>query len=131
MRVTPLLFGGLLLLLGSRPSHAQESILNDQPVKPSVAEEPVAIKPTADERFGARLLTPYLEKLVDLPPVIRDLEVDWNTRSYYFNRNRFESGRKEAFTLGGALRARTGWLADHLKIAATLFTSQKLIGKQD
>jgi hypothetical protein len=131
VRVAPLIFGGILLLLGSRPSHAQESILNDQPVKPSVAEEPVAIKPTVEERFGAGLLTPYLEKLVALPPVIRDLEVDWNTRSYYFNRNRFESGRKEAFTLGGALRARTGWLADHVKIAATLFTSQKLIGKQD
>jgi hypothetical protein len=132
-RVTRLLFGGILFLplLVSAPSHAQESILNDKPVTPSVTEEPVAIKPTVDERIGDGVLTPYLKKLVDLPPVIRDLELDWNTRSYYFNRNRFGSGRKEAFTLGGALRVRTGWLADHLKIAATLFTSQKLIGKQD
>ena len=105
--------------------------MNDQPVTPSVAEEPVAIKPTVDERIGAGLLTPYLKKLADLPPVIRHLEFGWNTRSYYFNRNRFGSGRKEAFTLGGALRVRTGWLVDHFKIAATLFTSQKLIGKQD
>ncbi len=126
-------FGGILflLLLASHPCHAQESILNDQPVTPSVTEEPVAIKPTADERIGAGLLTPYLKKLADLPPVIRHLELGWNTRSYYFNRNRFESGRKEAFTLGGALRVGTGWLADHFKIAATLFTSQKLIGKQN
>jgi hypothetical protein len=128
-----LLFGGILflLLLVSPPCHAQESILNDQPVTPSVTEEPVAIKPTVDERIGAGLLTPYLKKLADLPPVIRHLELGWNTRSYYFNRNRFGSGRKEAFTLGGALRVGTGWLADHFKIAATLFTSQKLIGKQD
>jgi hypothetical protein len=131
--VTQLLFGGILalLLLVSPPSHAQESILNDQPVTPSVTEEPVAIKPTVDDRIGAGLLTPYLKKLADMPPVIRHLELGWTTRSYYFNRNRFESGRKEAFTLGGALRVRTEWLADHLKLAATLFTSQKLIGKQD
>jgi hypothetical protein len=132
-RAAWLVFGGILslLLLVSSPCHAQESILNDQPVKPSVAEEPVAIKPTIEERIGAGVLTPYLKKLADLPPVIRDLKIDWNTRSYYFNRNRFESGRKEAFTLGGALRARTGWLADHLQVAATLYTSQKLIGKKD
>jgi hypothetical protein len=99
-------------------------------VAPSVTEEPVAIKAPVDERVGAGVLTPYLKKLADLPPVIRDLEVGWNTRSYYFNRDRFESGRREAFTLGGALRVRTGWLADHFKIAATLFTSQKLIGKK-
>jgi hypothetical protein len=132
-RGTLLLFGGILflLLLVSPPCHAQESILDDQPVAPSVTEEPVAIKPTVDERIGAGLLTPYLKKLADLPPVIRDLELGWNTRSYYFNRNRFENGRKEAFTLGGALRVKTGWLADHFRLAGTLFTSQKLIGKQD
>jgi hypothetical protein len=124
------LLGGILLVLVSPPSHAQEAILNDQPVAPSVTEEAVSIKPTVDERPRAGLLAPYLEKLPDLPPVIRDLEVGWNTRSYYFNRNRFESGRKEAFTLGGALRVRTGWLADHFAIAGTLFTSQKLIGKK-
>jgi hypothetical protein len=132
-RVTRLLFGEILVLflLVSSASHAQEAILNDQPVTPSVTEERVAIKPTVDERIGAGLLTPYLKKLADLPPVIRHLEIGWNTRSYYFNRNRFESGRREAFTLGGAFRVRTGWLADHLRIAGTLFTSQKLIGKQD
>ena len=131
-RAACLFFGGILslLVLVSHRSHAQEAILNDRPVTPSVTEEPVAIKVTVDERIGAGVLTPYLKKLADLPPVIRDLEVAWNTRSYYFNRNRFENGRREAFTLGGALRLRTGWLADHLQIAGTLFTSQKLIGKK-
>jgi len=133
LRAIRLLFGGVLvyLLLVAPPSLAQEAILNDRPVTPSVAEEPVSIKPTLDERIGTGVLTPYLHKLAHLPPVIRDLEVGWNTRSYYFNRDRFESGRREAFALGGALRLRTGWLADHFKIGGTLFTSQKLIGKKD
>ncbi len=130
-RVALIRSGGILLLLISPASHAQEAILDDRPVAPSVTEEPVAIKPTVEERIGDGVLTPYLKKIADLPPVIRDLQIGWNTRSYYFNRNRFESGRREAFTLGGALRARSGWLADHVQIAGTLFTSQKLIGKKD
>jgi hypothetical protein len=130
--VIRILFGGaFLLLLVSSPSHAQEAILNDQPVKASVTEEPVSIQPTLDERIDAGVLTPYLKRLADMPPVIRDVEIGWNTRSYYFNRNRFESGRKEAFALGGALRMRSGWLADTVQLAGTLYTSQKLIGKQD
>jgi hypothetical protein len=130
--VIRIFFGGALvfLLLVSSPSYAQESMLDDKPVAPSVTEEPVAVKVAVDETMGVGVLTPFLKKLAHLPPVIRDLEVGWNTRSYYFNRNRFESGRREAFALGGALRVKSGWLADHLRIAGTLFTSQKLIGKK-
>jgi hypothetical protein len=131
LKVVGLLLGAILLLFVSIPSHAQESITDDKPVAPSVTEEPVSIKPTVDEYVRAGFLTPYFDtKFANLPPVIRDLEVGWNTRSYYFNRDRFDSGRREAFALGGALRVKTGWLADHFAVAATLFTSQKLIGKK-
>jgi len=83
LRAIRILFGGTLvyLLLVSPPSQAQEAILNDRPVTPSVAEEPVSIKPTLDERIGIGVLTPYLHELANLPPVIRHLYVGWSTRS--------------------------------------------------
>jgi hypothetical protein len=125
------LMGGILLLLVSHPSHAQESVTDDQPVTASVTEEPVSIRAMVGKRIRTGHLFPYVEeKLATLPPFLRDLKIGWDTRSYYLNRDRFSSGRSEAFTLGGALRARTGWLADHLAVAGTLFTSQKLIGKE-
>jgi hypothetical protein len=129
--VARLLMGGILLLLISDPSHAQESVSDDQPVAPSVTQEPVTIRAMVGERIRTGQLFPYFEeKLADLPPFIRDLKIGWNTRSYDFNRDRFSSGRSEAFALGGALHVRTGWLADHFAVAGTLFTSQKLIGKE-
>jgi hypothetical protein len=124
--------GGVFVLLASCPSQAQESLTEDKPVTPSVVEEPVSIKAMADERIRAGRLFPYFKKsLENLPPVIRDFKIGWSTRSYYFNRDRFQGGRSEAFTLGGALRVKTGWLADHFAVGGTLYTSQKLIGKKN
>ncbi len=125
----------LVLVLGSglaaRESHAvDESVLQEETPTRSVEEEPGPLERGFEEppppdpvRF------PRLKRLLaDFPPFLRDTELELEHRTYYFRR-RLNSGREqEALAAGGALRYRSGWLAEHLQIGTSLFTSQKLAG---
>ncbi len=112
---------------------ADESVLREGPPTKSVEEDLDPLdravvdeppKPTS----AIRPLTRMLEKL---PPFFRDSEIEVDLRSYYFRRRFGNGGNAEAWAIGGALRYRSGWLLDRLKIGAALFTSQKLYGPID
>ena len=76
-------------------------------------------------------LFPRLSMLMkELPPFLRDTHLRWNTRTFYLNNSGGEDPRREAWALGGSLTYRSGKLWDLLSVGATLFTSQKLIGKK-
>jgi hypothetical protein len=58
----------------------------------------------------------------------QDASLQLKPRSYYFDRQRDDTADSQAWTLGGALAYRTGWLRERLKLGATLYSSQKLYG---
>ena len=54
------------------------------------------------------------QQLKDAPAFFRDMQLDFNTRSYYFYRDRFDSSVNEAWAMGAAF-----------------YTAQRLYGPKD
>jgi hypothetical protein len=82
------------------------------------------------KRFERSLFPRLKRRLESLPPFWRDTRLALKPRSYYFDRDR-DVGDSVAWTLGGALEHQSGWWKDRLRIASTLYTSQKLYGPSD
>jgi hypothetical protein len=64
-------------------------------------------------------------------PFFRDSKFSGVVRTYYFNRDKYDSTRSEAWALGGWLSYQSGYLADLLRIGATVYTSQPLYAPAD
>lgn len=64
--------------------------------------------------------------LKNTPPFFRDTKLDLNLRTYYLYREKFDDSKLEAWTIGGALTYKSGYLLDHFAIGAALYTSQPL-----
>jgi outer membrane OprD family porin len=64
-------------------------------------------------------------------PFFRDAEIKLNNRSYWFAQDTFGLSKPEALTSGGSLSYRSGYLADFLKLGATVYTSQPLYAPAD
>ena len=71
------------------------------------------------------------EQLADAPPFLRDSKLNLHVRSGYFFEEQFDTNKKEAWALGGWLEYQSGWLFDHLGVAATVYTSQPLYAPHD
>jgi hypothetical protein len=126
-----LLAGVLVALVAPEPSWGGEAQLGDEPAPESVEELGDSLEKGFEEKAPEKTLFPRVKKLLrDLPPFLRDTEMKWNTRSYYFDRRREEDGRSQAWTLGGSLTYRSGWFEEFLSVGAVFYTSQKLIGKE-
>lgn len=77
-------------------------------------------------------ITEWLKgQLKDAPPFLRDSLLNLHIRSGYFFEEQFDDSKKEAWALGGWLEYRSGWLFDHLGVAATVYTSQPLYAPGD
>ena len=64
-------------------------------------------------------------------PFIRDSNVSGQVRSYYFNRDKYEPSRSEAWALGGSLGIQSGYLGNLLRFGAVAYTSQPLYAPDD
>lgn len=63
-------------------------------------------------------------------PFLGDLRLNLRPRSYYFFDRDQQKDKREAWAAGGALDLRTSWWEGRLAAGATLFTSQRLVGKK-
>jgi hypothetical protein len=79
----------------------------------------------------AHRLFPVPENPEDRIPFLHDGRFGAQLRSFYFNQDKFNNTRSEAWTLGGSLAYQSGYLADTLRIGAVAYTSQRLNGPKD
>jgi outer membrane porin, OprD family len=62
---------------------------------------------------------------------LRDTTFSVLLRSYYLDRDNFNTSQSEAWTLGGSAGVNTGYFGDFIAFGATNFTSQRLSGPED
>ena len=110
---------------------AVEAEQDYQPAPKSVEE---TVKPLGDiyyeEPERASIVPRVRDILRGQTPFFRDTELILKPRSYFFSRRRETGTRAEAWALGGALKYKSGYWKDFLRVGATLYTSQRLIGKK-
>ncbi len=126
----------LILLLAMwitpQPVHANEAISQGRTTPSSVEDVVVPMEISFMEKLGLPPVFPLLkQKLQDTPPFFRDTKLDLNVRSYYFYRDNDSQSINGAWTLGGALSYKSGWLWDHFAMGAVLYTSQPLYAPED
>ena len=83
-----------------------------------------------DKLFKFSLFPRLKRRLESLPPFWRDTALTVKPRSFYFDRDR-DSEDSVAWALGGSVEHLSGWWKELLRIATTLYTSQKLYGPSD
>jgi hypothetical protein len=79
----------------------------------------------------AHRLFPLPEKPEDANPFFYDGKFGAQLRSFYFNQDKFNNSRSEAWALGGSLAYQSGYLADLVRIGAVAYTSQRLRGPEN
>lgn len=127
---------GAVLLLGSGVFDAVSQEFQDaeKEAPESLGERPRVFDDVIIEEGvpEAGFLIPGLKRsFPGLEPVLRDSEIRFEPRSYYFYRS-FSDGRAaEAWTVGGALTYESGWIGDTLKLGAVAYTSQRIYGPPD
>lgn len=125
MRVLPLV--GLHLVLAAAAT-AQEVNRGEAPTPDSVEKLDSALTQSFEEERPRYSRFPWLNSAIAaLPPFVRDTEVTFSARTYYWNHWRTDETEGQAWAIGGALRYRSGWLFDAIRIGATVYTSQPLV----
>jgi hypothetical protein len=123
------ILAGLLAILGGvvTPALAQESIPQVTMPPPAVGEDVTYMDDTfkIPPAFGRPFET-LKASLKETPPFFRDTKLDLNLRTYYLYREKFDDSKLEAWTIGGALTYKSGYLLDHFAVGAALYTSQPL-----
>jgi hypothetical protein len=95
-------------------------------LQPDEAPEPERPAPLLRSYF------PRLQEgLENLPPFIRDTDLNLRFRTFYFDRENPNETQNEAWAIGGWLEYRSGWLADTFAIGAVGYTSQPLHAPDD
>lgn len=109
------------------PDYAREK----RPVSDTLDDAKGLITRGFEEKIFVESLFPAIkQRLESMPPFWRDTRLAVKPRSYYFDRDR-DSGDSVAWALGGSMEYQSGWLKQRLRVAATLYTSQKLYGPSD
>ena len=130
--ITTLAAVSLLLFVLDAEIGAQEIILLEYPFPPSVDDDVTAIEVSFKEYvFPAPMFPSLKQQLKDAPAFFRDTQLDFNSRSYYFYRARFDDSVNEAWALGGALSYKSGWFLDRFGMGAAFYTAQRLFGPKD
>jgi len=114
------------------PSFAQEAISLEEPPPDSVHGITTPIERSFTERPPRPGFSPWLkDQLKDLPPFFRDTEIALNLRNYYFQNGNYDDSVNSAWTTGGALSYKSGWLLDRLRVGTTFYWSDNLYGPKD
>src|SRR5262245_21803034 len=77
------------------------------------------------------LFLPLKEKLVSLPPFLRDTDVKAHFRTYFFDRINPDGTQNEAWAFGGWAAYKSGWLLDTFAMGATLYGSAPLVAPEN
>lgn len=132
-RLIGLALGAWLVAVGGgQPGWADEASIEDRPV--SEAHEPPfgRLERVFEERLRKKTLFPRLQDaLTSQPPFLRDTELLAHVRTYYLLRDDADDPDNEAWAAGGWVSYRSGWLADTLRIGATVYTSWPLYAPAD
>jgi len=86
------------------------------------------------KRFRGTFFPRIKNLLADQPPFLRDTQLELNSRTYDFDRDRrgtFDpdgSNDIRALATGGSLSYRSGFLFERIAIGATYYRSQKIVG---
>lgn len=116
----------LAVLNGAGPALGQDAVRGPTP-PPSAATSSVEEgQSPMDESFDFREFR--LEKRVD---ALRDTKFEFNLRTFYFDRHKFDGTDSEAWATGGWVGLKTGYFLDHIAVAVTGFTSQPLYAPDD
>jgi len=110
----------VLLHASARPAHAQQA---------TSAAQPYGAGTTLDRlNFGGVGAEPPPAPPSELPAFIADARFNAQLKTFYFNREKYDSTHSEAWALGGSASFRSGYLANLLRVGAVVYTSQKLVG---
>ena len=64
-------------------------------------------------------------------PFIHDSKFSAQLRTFYFNRDKYDPSRSEAWAIGGWIGFKSGYLADVFRVGAVAYTSQPLYAPDD
>ena len=122
-----ILAGMLMVLAVFTETRAEDEASLELPPPATVEETVSPLDMTFYDWAKRRPITNWLkDKLQDMPPFIRDTDLNLQLRTYYFLDEGLDRTYKEAWAAGGWLEYRSGWLCDLLGVGATLYTSQPL-----
>jgi len=130
-RVGAVLFALITTAFRPSPSFAVEAEHDHKPAPKTVEE---AAKPLGDiyeeEPERASIIPRVRDILRGTTPFLRDTELVAKPRSFFFSRRNDDGTRAEAWALGGAFKYKSGFWKDFFGVGATLYTSQRLVGKK-
>src|SRR5258706_575711 len=113
----------LLLSAGLRPALAQQAAPIDPPYNAATPMYRLDMRnPGADQPPA-----PPSER----PAFIEDAKFNAQLKTFYFNRDKYDNSRSEAWALGGSATFRSGYLADLVRVGAVAYTSQPLYAPSD
>ncbi len=122
----------LLLLCASPSSRAGESSQGEEPAPASVKGLRGPFARALRERIEEETLFPNLKEwLEEQAPFLRDSHATLKSRTYYFDRDRADGTRSEAWAIGGAIDYATGWYRDMFSLGLGYYQSEKLVGDAD
>lgn len=62
---------------------------------------------------------------------LADTHIEFNIRTFYFDRSDFSGAEKQALAIGGWVGIKTGYFLDHIAFGATLYTSNPIYAPDD
>lgn len=128
----PLALAGVAAVVLASPPAWSESVLDDKPAPESVEEMPDSFAEAFLLLERKETLFPVLKRALQrLPPFLRDTAVILRTRTYFLRHRDGNNDVAEAWAMGGGLWFESGWLEDTFAVGGELFTSQKLVGKEE
>jgi hypothetical protein len=111
------------------PVQGAESELEDRPPASDVEDSGEPLRRAFEKvARGDPLLPGIAQKLKDLPPFLRDTELGFHWRTFYFDRRKRDGRHSEALATGGWLDYHSGWWRERVAVEWKLFTSQRLYG---
>jgi hypothetical protein len=82
---------------------------------------------TLDESFGDFRAW----RLKERREALADTKIEFNLRTFYFDRSDFSGAEKQAWAIGGWVGVKTGYFLDHIAFGATLYTSNPIYAPDD
>jgi hypothetical protein len=113
---------------GAVPASSEDAVGSDSgeaATPDSVEQGQTQLPESFDHRPIAALL--HESSLVGL----RDTTFDVQLRSFYLDRDNYDTSQSESWTLGGSAGFKTGYFGQVVAFGATAFTSQRLYGPAD
>lgn len=129
-----LLVAAALIFWGPRfcPAGSAEYITDENIAPDTIDDIKSPLSKSFEEEKHYPGLFPRLKRAMEkADPFIRDTKLNLHLRSYYFDRDRDDLARNQAWALGGWLKYKSGWFKNAIRIGATVQTTQPLWAPTD